>query len=117
MNWNYLGIDPDPPKRTQLVALFEDGTAHICNSTHPLMIAWTLIPPQFVVKRNCQIILRGLPELRMIPCIVRNEETLRELVTAVAHYDDESLAQFTDLVRALDRKAHNGTPCIENFHR
>jgi hypothetical protein len=117
MSWNYVGIDPNPPKRATLLILMESGHTAISNGNNPNMIAWTTIPKEDAVKRKCQIILRGLPELHMVSCIIGAADTYRELVTALAHYDDrEDLASFTDLVRALDRKAHNGAACIPHIH-
>jgi hypothetical protein len=116
MTWNYIGIDADPPRRVPLLLLFHGGHTMIGNANVQNAIAWTLIPEADTVKQSCQVILRGLPELRMIKCIIQEPGVYQELVTALVHYRDDELASFTDLVRALDRKAHNGTPCIDNYH-
>ena len=117
MTWNYIGIDADPPRRVPLLLLFHGGHTMIGNANVQHAIAWAPIPEVDAIKQSCQVILRGLPELHMIRCILGNADTHKELVTALVHYRDDELASFTDLVRALDRKAHNGTPCIDNYHR
>lgn len=116
MNWNYIGIDDDPPAG-KIQVLTSNGQSLLSSRTHPLIIAWSPIPAPDETKRQCQVILRGLPELRMVSCICKQPQLLQELETALAHYHDDQLADFTDLIRTLDRQAHNGVPCIPNFHK
>lgn len=115
MNFNYFGIDAEPPKRTQLILLLSNGTMVLGNSNHPGAVAW-LSPERSTLKERCQEILRGLPELRMVACITSSRVLEEELATAVRHYREDALSSFTDLIRCLDIKAHNGIPCIPHIH-
>lgn len=114
ISWNYIGIDEKPPRRVQLLILTSSGLAHISDSNNPNMIAWAPIPDVHKIKQRCQIILRGLPELRMIACIAANPVTCGELETALDNFWEEDLATFVDLVRALDHKAHSVTLTLPN---
>lgn len=115
MNWNYIGIDADPPAGKIMILTYA-GSMHEATRSHPLMIAWSPIPKHDALKLRCQEILRGLPELRMIACICTNDQLRAELLTAEQHYNEASLADFVDLVRALDKQAHSGTECT-SFHK
>ena len=115
MKFNYLGIDANPPKRGELIVLLSTGRTQLGNANTPGLIAWAT-PERDLLKERLQEILRGLPELRMVFCIVANPVLTEELNTAVRHYDDRDLCSFTELIRRLDIKAHNGVPCIPNFH-
>lgn len=115
MKFNYIGIDADPPKRTPLVALLSNGTQVIGNSNTPGLIAWAL-PERCLTTERLQVILRGLPELRMVRCITSNPVLAEELINATRFYTDRELAAFTNFIRTLDIRAHNGAPCIPHFH-
>jgi hypothetical protein len=115
MNFNYFGIDADPPKRTQLILLLSNGTMVLGTSHHPGAVAW-INPTRDLLKGRCQEILRGLPELRMVSCITSSPILTEELATAVRHYREDALSSFTDLIRCLDIKAHNGIPCVPHLH-
>lgn len=105
--WNYIGIDAKPPKRVPLLVLLSSGHACISDSNNPNMIAWSSIPEVNKIKQRCQIVLRGLPELGMIACVLSNLVTYGELCTALDNFWEEDLSNFVDLVRELDRKAHS----------
>lgn len=107
MIWNYLGIDPDPPRNTQVLALFADGTVRCLIGSDPEMIAWSVRPTTNLIKARCQHVLRGLPELKLVSQIIDRADTHIELVVALSHYKDSELADFAELVRALYRKALN----------
>lgn len=115
MIFNYLGIDPDPPRRITLFLLLDNGNIALGNHNFPGAIAWAL-PERNSAKEKCQEILRGLPELRMVRCILENPALHAELNTALSHYHEDGLADFTDLIRKLDIKAHNGVACIQHIH-
>jgi len=117
MNWNYIGIDDDPPKRTKLLLLLPNQFVTVGTANHPNLVAWQ--PLNFDSDLEwLQQILRGLPELKMIGCIRKDPFILNELKIALLHYEESNLADFTDIIRALDKKAHNdGVPCIPHFHR
>lgn len=115
MNWNYVGIDADPPAG-KLLVLTTQGVVIEATRACPLMVAWHPLILTSKIKAQCQNILRGLPELRMVSCICAQPQLLKELETAIEHYHDDQLADFTDLIRTLDRQAHKGVPCIPNFH-
>jgi hypothetical protein len=116
MNWNYIGIDSDPPAG-KIMILTSSGDVIQGTRVTPNIVAWHPLLLTSAVKAHCQVILRGLPELRMVACICKNPKLLCELETAVLHYHDDQLADFTDLIRTLDSQAHHdGVPCIPNFH-
>jgi hypothetical protein len=111
MNWNYIGIDDDPPAGKILV-LTTQGIIIESTRACQLMVAWHPLIRTDAVKVACQEILRGLPELKMVACICKNDKLRNELVTALVHYHDDQLADFTNFIRTLDRQAHNGMPCV-----
>ena len=115
MNWNYCGIDDDPPAGKILI-LTSSGDVVQGTRVTVNMVAWHPLLQTSAAKTNCQTILRGLPELKMVACICKHQQLLRELETAILHYHEDQLAEFTDLIRTLDRQAHSGVPCIPNFH-
>jgi hypothetical protein len=116
MKFNYLGIDPDPPRRVTLVLLLNSGAVTLGNCNYPGVVAWATAPDRSLMKERCQEILRGLPELRMVRCIADDPVLADELDTALRHYSEDGLADFTDLIRTLDIKAHNGVACIPHNH-
>jgi hypothetical protein len=79
-------------------------------------VAWQHLPVKCEVKLQCQELMHGMPELRMIGCICQSDELKQELVHALALYAEGGIANFVDLVRTLDRKAHNRPACIPNCH-
>lgn len=113
--WNYLGIDQDPPSGK--IHVLTVGGQSAIGSKHTVgIIAWHGLMKRDKIKEKCQEILRGLPELRMIGCIVRAEHLLPELSLAIEHYTEDNLGTFVDLVRNLDRQSHAGVACIPNAH-
>lgn len=116
MNWNYCGIDDDPPAGKILI-LTSQGDVVKGTRTNVHMVAWHPLLQTDAIKAQCQEIMRGLPELKMVTCICAQPKLLEELKTALSHYHDDQLAEFTDLIRSLDRQAHCGVPCIPNYHK
>lgn len=112
--WNYFGIDEDPPAGRLMLLTehgVETGTKH-----HVDAIAWA-VPQRHPIKEECQRILHGFPELKMVACICKDEALLPELATALLHYEPiQDIAALVDLIRVLDRRAHAGPNCIANNH-
>lgn len=98
--WNYIGIDPDPPPGPLLI-LTSDGQTVSGHRAHPSMIAWHEKPTRDTFKERCRDILHGLPELRMLGCVLQSDELMQELSVAVHSYDDSKLADFVGLIRTL----------------
>lgn len=116
MEWNYFGIDNDPPSG-KLLILTDGGQITYGTKHHPDAIAW-INPQRNEVKEKCGRVMGGLPELKMIGCIFKDIDLVLELCIAMKHYEhSKDLGALVDLVRTLDRRAHAGTHCIPNYHR
>ncbi len=116
MRWNYFGIDDDPGLRENVLLQFSDGAValgrHCFNKN---AVAWQRTTVRDYQMEHLQVILRGLPELRMVACIKRDPLIMNELRTGLEHYRESELAAFVELVRTLDKKAHyDGVPCINH---
>lgn len=104
MDWNYIGIDDDPPPGP-ILGLTALGKLVVSTRADSNLVAWAPHPKVDVVKARCQYILRGQPELKMVHAICKELQLFTELKTAIDHYHDDQLADFTDLIRTLNRQA------------
>jgi hypothetical protein len=101
MNWNYIGIDEDPPGG-RLLILTRDGDIIHGKRYDPHIIAWQYPPKRNQFKETLAEILGGLPELRMAADLMKNESLFMELSVALHSYEGHpQLNEFVDLVRKL----------------
>jgi len=107
MDWNYVGIDDDPPKGQKVILLYPDdyvGYSHFNKDA----VAWASMNGD-ALKRECQHLLEGLPELKMVGLICKNPDLKNELASAVVYYclepENFGLNVLVDLIRVLNKRA------------
>ncbi len=99
--WNYLGLDCEPPSG-QLLILTKYGDILKAKATEPTAIAWQELPKRSPLREQIIDLLGGLPEIRMIPDIMKHDDLWSELILALEQCEHQTqLNEFVDLVRKL----------------
>lgn len=101
--WNYIGVDADPPGG-KLLLLNQGGQPIIGTKNTQGVIAWAPMLQRHSLKEQCQALMQGLPELKLVRDICRVPELRDELYLALRHYDG-TLPVLVDLVKTLGIKA------------